>query len=233
MDTYSLTALMTLAFGMGIVHAMDADHVMAVTGLCSTHRAGVQKIVAFCLRWAVGHGTVLLLVGSMVYMAGSAIPHELSVWAEAAVGLVLMVLGFWILRDLWKHNTHIHFHTHENLPGHAHWHVHNSGGNKKHSVDQHAHNHGAILVGVLHGLSGSAPLLVLIPLARIESPWLGLAYLGVFSAGVLVCMLIFGGILQFAMQWLARKGGQWVRMLRAIIALNAVGLGSYMLVGLR
>jgi high-affinity nickel permease len=83
-------AVLTLAFGLGLMHALDADHIMAVSGLASA-RPGRRRALAFCARWAIGHGLSLLSIGAAVLLLGLAIPVSLSAHAESLVGVVLML----------------------------------------------------------------------------------------------------------------------------------------------
>lgn len=224
-----LLPLITLAFGLGMLHALDADHIMAVSGLAST-RVSFRNSLRFCLRWATGHGLALLFIGTCVYLLGMAIPHSLSHYAESAVGIMLIMIGAWILWELKTKNAHLHFHHHDNLPEHAHWHQHHQH-RRQHDQDSHSHQHGAMFVGILHGTAGSAPLLVLIPLAKLGSPVYAIAYSLLFSAGVLLAMLLFGGFLGSVYLWLSKLGSGFVKTLRAIIATSAIVFGSYLAFG--
>lgn len=225
-----LLGVLSVGFGLGLLHALDADHIAAVSGLTST-RPGPRAGWAFCLRWSMGHGLMLLAIGGAVLLAGMAIPQEMSAYAEGLVGLVLLGIGAWVAIDLLRSRVHIHFHQHDGLPNHAHWHAHNDAASRHHRRAGHAHRHGAVLVGALHGLAGSAPLLALLPLASAGAPWVGLAYIGCFSVGVLVAMLLFGGVLGGLFGWLARWGERAVRLLRTGVATGSMGLGLYLLAG--
>jgi len=229
MEHTSIFALLTLALGLGIVHALDADHIMAVSGLAST-RANRRDSVRFCLRWAVGHAISLLTIGSCVFWLGVAIPKSLSHYAEHAIGLVLIVVGVIILADLRRKKAHVHFHQHDGLPQHAHWHTHTATEQNPKSQHHH-HQHSAVIVGLLHGAAGSAPLLVLVPLAKLGSAFYGLLYLLTFSLGVLLTMLVFGGIIGGVYQWLSSWGTQAVKLLRLAVAFGSVLFGAYMLAG--
>ena len=222
-------SLVTLALGLGIMHALDADHVMAVSGLASTRASSRKDSMWFCLRWAVGHGVSLLTIGSCVYLLGMAIPDQLSHYAEHAVGVVLVIIGLLIVYDLLRKNAHLHFHQHDGLPEHAHWHTH--GKSTVHHRDRHRHQHGAVMVGILHGTAGSAPLLVLVPLAKLNSAYYGIAYLIAFSLGVLLAMLLFGGLIGSLYRWLSRWGTRSVTLLRSIIATSSITFGAYLLLG--
>ncbi len=173
----NLPAVLTLAFGLGMLHALDADHIMAVSTLAST-RSGRQRALAFCARWAIGHGLTLLTIGAAVLLLGMAIPARLSADAESLVGVVLVLIGAWVLWDLWRRRVHLHFHAHEGAITHAHWHLDQPGAARR-GEHGHAHGHGAVLVGVMHGTAGSAPLLALLPMAQ-HGPWFGLG----LSAGI-------------------------------------------------
>ncbi|WP_455222304.1 HoxN/HupN/NixA family nickel/cobalt transporter [Kaarinaea lacus] len=230
MQNPDLLALISLAFGLGMMHALDADHIMAVSGLAST-RVSFRNSLQFCLRWAAGHGLALLSIGSFVYLLGMAIPHSLSHYAESAVGIMLMIIGVWILWELKSQNAHLHFHRHDNLPEHAHWHKHHHH-IQQHDQDPHTHQHGAIIVGILHGTAGSAPLLVLIPLAKLESPVYAITYLALFSTGVLISMVLFGGFIGGIYHWLSRLGSGFVKTLRIIVASSAIVFGGYLASGI-
>jgi len=244
MEHTNLIALLTLAFGLGIVHALDADHIIAVTGLAST-RANHSDSIRFCLRWAIGHALSLITIGICVFWLGTAVPQSLSNYAEHTIGFVLILVGGMILVDLWRKRAHLHFHQHDGLPQHAHWHTHyhkqhqqkpERTGDKRldsefHKKTPHHHHHSAVIVGVLHGTAGSAPLLVLVPLAKLGSAIYGIFYLLTFSIGVLIAMLVFGGIIGSVYQWLANWGTQSVRLFRLTIAMGTILFGGYMLVG--
>ena len=229
MDSIDIMSLMTLAFGLGIVHALDADHIAAVSGLAST-KGNRRDSVHFCVKWALGHGTSLLIIGGCVYLLGTAIPHQISHYAETMVGVVLIMIGLAICRELIRKNAHLHVHHHDDLPPHAHWHTHEQTG-IAHRQDAHRHRHAAVMVGLLHGTAGSAPLLVLIPLAKMGSPWAGIFYLLMFSLAVLIMMLVFGGVLGTVYQWLSRYGTTLVKTLKAIIATGSISYGGYLVAG--
>lgn len=230
MDSHSLFALLSLAFGLGMLHALDADHIMAVSGLAST-RPGLRTSLAFCGRWAIGHGLSLSAIGMSVLLLGMAIPTRLSAYAEQLVGVVLVAIGVWVLVDLLRKRAHVHFHRHESLPPHAHWHQHEATPGLPSGGHGHRHGHRAVMVGMLHGTAGSAPLLALLPLARLGSPWWGVLYLLVFGLGVILSMLIFGGLLGGVYTLLARWGDAVVRTLRVGVAMSSISFGVYLLHG--
>lgn len=223
-------SLLLLALGLGMLHALDADHIMAVTSL-SCQKPDKKQSLMFCGRWALGHGAAILLVGVAVLFVGMAIPQQLSHYAESLVGVVLIALGVYVLWDIWRQRLHLHVHQHEGMVKHAHWHRHADAANSD-GVAVHRHNHAPVLVGVLHGTAGSAPLLALLPLSQMSSPWIGLAYLLLFGVGVFFAMLLFGGALG-QLFGLAHKWGQkFINGLRILVSLVSIGFGASLLLAL-
>ncbi|MFO7602378.1 MAG: sulfite exporter TauE/SafE family protein [Gammaproteobacteria bacterium] len=218
----SSLAIFSLAFGLGMLHALDADHIMAVTSLAGT-RKGLGASRRYCLHWALGHGAMLLIAGVALFLLGRAIPAHVSHVAEVLVGVVLVVIGVMVVRDIRRKRAHIHFHQHDNLQPHAHWHRHEA--TTGHPPSSHRHAHKAVLFGMLHGLAGSAPLLALLPISQLSSPVKGLMYLLLFALGTLLSMLLFGGLLGGALAWLHAYGEKLIERLRLVIGMTAIVFG--------
>ena len=241
------SAILALAFGLGMLHALDADHIAAVANLAGHGPSRRHALLAGGL-WALGHGLSLLLFGTAVLLLGMTIPERFSALAEHLIALVLIGIGLWVLWDLYRRRVHLHFHSHDGLLQHGHLHAHPRNGSdrgfdlrgthegrlydhRNHRRDPHAHDHGALLVGGLHGVAGTAPVLALIPIAKLGSVWLGIAYLLLFSLGVLLTMLLFGCLLGQIMARLRRFGAVFIAGVRSAVALGAIGLGTHMLYG--
>lgn len=208
--------LLITGLGLGLLHALDPDHVLAVANL-DDPRVGRRAGLQLCGRWALGHGAMVLGIGGMVLLAGMAVPTGVSGWAERLVGLVLILLGVGSLWTLVAGEAPVRIHHH----GEAGTHAHLLG------LPAH-HGHRALLVGMLHGTAGSAALLALAPLALAASPWLGMAYLLAFGAGVMAAMLIAGGLLGAGLRRL-RSRIAVLTGVRALLALAAMALGLYLL----
>ncbi len=223
MDYSQISVLLTLAFGLGLLHSLDADHIMAVSNLASG-KLGIKSNIRFCLRWAFGHGLTLFIVGLVVFFLGVNLPEELSLYAEMAVATILILIGLFVLYDVWRRQIHIHFHQHDDLPQHAHWHSHQK-------LKSHTHSHTALFVGMLHGLAGSAPLLAVIPITMTQRPLYGFLYLVIFSFGVILAMLLFGGILGYFSKLIVLYNEKVFRLIRSFLGLGAIGIGSAILIG--
>lgn len=223
----SILVILSLAFGLGLIHALDADHIMAISNLVGT-QSKLKTTLIFCSHWATGHAFALLLIGFVVLILGLAVPTRLSQFAEQGVGLVLILLGIWTLVDLKRRQAHVHFHPHDGHRAHAHWHTHNNKASHDHVTDEHDHRHGAMFIGVFHGMAGSAPLFALVPLTKLDPSWLGMAYLLIFALGVLVSMLIFGGMVGGIIQLLSKSGFHLIDQLRRVVACCSIGFGIYL-----
>lgn len=213
-----------LGLVLGFVHAFDADHILAISTLAS-RRPSWRVSLGFCLRWGIGHGATLLVLGAGAFAVGRSLSAAASRVAEGLVGLTLIVLGLWVLWDLRGRRVHLHFHEHEAFGRHAHWHSHRG-------VPHHSHAHAATLVGALHGAAGTAPVLALVPVSQTLS-WTGaLAYLSSFALGVIMGMMTFGGLLGLGLERLARLVPSGLRIAQAGISLGAIALGAYWILSL-
>jgi nickel/cobalt exporter len=215
----SAGAWLSLAFVLGLVHAFDADHVMSLSVL-ATRKKGAREGVRAGLRWAVGHGLVLLAVGLALLLLGHSLPAQIAIVAERLVGLAMILLGATAWIDLARRRSHLHFHAHDDLPSHAHWHTHQD--------DGHEHEHRASMLGALHGLAGSAPILAVLPAAT-RSPLLGLAYLVLFAVGVALAMGLVSGLIgHFAGRLSQRAQAGGLSLLRACCASGSIALGVWL-----
>ena len=223
------TLILFFGFGLGILHALDADHVMAVSGLASS-RPGLKSSISFCLRWAIGHGLILLSVAMVVYVLDMAIPVQMSSLAENLIGFVLIIIGLLVLFDLYKRKAHLSFHHHQGMPAHIHWHVpHNESG--QNNMRSTHHEHRAVLVGMLHGMAGSAPLLAIIPVTQSDNAWMALFYVLLFSVGVISSMMLCGGLLGIVFKRVSAYGHNVLFALRSMIAFSAITFGVLLLKG--
>lgn len=205
-----LWGVLVMAISLGMLHALDADHVIAITGL-NCQQPDKKNSLLFCARWSFGHGGTLLLIGGAVMFLGMAIPESLSAIAENLVGVALIAIGLMVLMDIYQQRAHLHFHRH--------------GLN-----NEHQHSHAPVLVGVLHGVAGSAPLLALLPLSQMSSPWKAMSYLLLFGLGVFIAMLIFGGVIGQVFGWLKSWGNNFVNSLRLTVSLLSIAYGVKLVV---
>lgn len=219
----NLTGLLVFAFGLGLIHALDADHILAVSAL-SSKRKSAHNGLRYALRWSLGHGAMLLGIILLIHWSGIVMSAQISLVAEQLVGIVLIVLGVLVIYQIRKKHLHIHFHEHES-GGHAHWHPHDQQDKKK---QNHQHEHKAFLIGGLHGLAGSAPLLAMIPLSETKPLSFSLLYLSVFSAGVFLAMISFGGLFGSALKRLSEISEKYAAIVKTMVAVLAIAAGVHL-----
>jgi len=218
-----LYALLILAFGLGLVHALDADHIAAVSVL-SSEKTTFHKSVGFAIQWALGHGSIILVMTLLFMMLGESIPQMLSAIAEQVVGVVLIFLGLAIVYKIQRYRLRIHFHTHEGYLPHAHWY-------QKDQTDSEHQKHKAVYVGGLHGMAGSAPLLAALPVVQSGSLSEIFLYVAIFSTGVFVAMLCFGGVFALCMKKIMNKSHLWMKSVQIFIAIASIGIGVRLVSG--
>lgn len=166
---------------LGSVHALEADHVTAVTAFAARN-PGLRHAVSFGLRWAAGHGIAVLLIGGGLILVQGELPETVTDLLERLVGIVLIGLGVWTIRGARR----IHAHTHTHADGATHEHLHS------HLLRAgHGHGHGATSVGLVHGAAGAAAAVALVPLASIGSRAGGVLYLVLFGVGTLAGMSLY------------------------------------------
>ena len=180
-----------LGFGflLGLQHALEPDHIAAVSSIAA-RRSHVTDIVKHGLTWGLGHTLTLFVFAGAAIVLGRAIPETIAQPIETAVGVMLVGLGAHVLWQLWRDR--VHFHRHGHADGTMHFHAHSHAGeNLPHVSAAHAHQHGfrwrTLLVGLMHGMAGSAALLVL-TVSQASSPAVGLGYVALFGIGSMIGM---------------------------------------------
>ena len=184
-------AVLSLGFLLGMQHALEADHIAAVSSIAA-RRSNVADIVRHGLTWGLGHTLTLFAFAGCAILLGRAIPDTLARPLETAVGLMLIGLGAHVLWRLWRDRVHFHAHAHGDGVSHLHLHSH-AGESAPHRNSAHAHGHPhgfrwrTLLVGLMHGMAGSAALLVL-AVSQAANPAQAVAYVLLFGVGSMLGM---------------------------------------------
>jgi len=181
--------ILGLGFVLGMQHALEADHVAAVSSIAA-RRSDIGDIVKHGLTWGFGHTLTLFAFAGAAILLGHAIPGHLARPLETAVGIMLVGLGADLLWRLW--HDRVHFHRHGHGDGTLHFHAHSHAAeNVPHARAPHAHMHGfrwrTLLVGLMHGMAGSAALLV-VAVSQAFGAVAGLGYVALFGIGSMVGM---------------------------------------------
>ena len=214
-DTFQLTSLLGLGFILGLKHTFDPDHIDAVSTIVSQTR-NLRKSLLQGLAWGIGHTATLLLAGSLILFLKVTIPPMLTLVFELLVGAVLIILGINVLRRLIRGRIHLHKHKHDKIT-HAHLHSHEES-------KSHTHIHKSFMVGMLHGLAGSAALMLIV-LASVESISQGLLYVAAFGVGLTIGMLLVSGIISLPFVF-TQRFDKFNMGLKIITGLVSVSLGS-------
>ena len=174
----SAIAVLLLGFVFGLYHAIEADHLAAVSAIVSEHKNVLTASVIGGF-WGLGHTISLFIVGALVIFVKVQISENTEGFLEGAVGIMLVFLGLNAIRKIFAAQK-IHTHTHDH-DGHQHSHIHIHR-EEKAEVSHHRFAPRSMLVGMIHGLAGSAGLMLLV-LPTIPSPSVALLYIAIFGTG--------------------------------------------------
>ncbi|HEX4541793.1 MAG TPA: hypothetical protein VH114_01405 [Candidatus Acidoferrum sp.] len=206
-------AILVIGFFLGMRHATDPDHVIAVSTIVS-REGSVARAGLIGILWGCGHTLTIAVVGAAIILFGLVIPPRVGLTMEFSVGLMLILLGVLNLTGVTKllseklspahprvAGEHAHVHQHGSEV-HFHWHSHSSVEN--HHGDSLAppnwlrgafgrlglfHTVRPLLVGIVHGLAGSAAVALLV-LSTIRQPRWAIFYLLIFGVGTIVGMML-------------------------------------------
>ncbi len=217
---------------IGMRHAVEADHLAAVASM-ATRANGTGETVRVGISWGLGHTLMLLVLGGVVLGVDAVVPEHFAQGLEFVVGLMLMLLGADVIRRMWRKG--IHFHVHEHAGGVRHFHAHAHDGSVPHEEDPHAHEHvswkqvldgRALLVGMVHGMAGTAAL-VLLTLQTLHDVWLGLLYIVVFGIGSIAGMGVVSTIIALPLQRAGRGLSRWHAGLQYGIGIFTLAYGAW------
>ena len=177
-----------VAFALGLRHASDPDHLVAVSTLVASTRERAGRRAGFLgAAWGAGHATTLLLFGLPVILLRAFLPEVVQSLAEASIGAIIVALAVRLLVQWRRGAFHVHLHAHDGRP---HLHVHSHA-----ATNGHGHRHAlrspgqAFSIGLVHGMAGSAGVAVLI-VAAVPDRALAVAALLVMVAGTTLSMTV-------------------------------------------
>lgn len=228
----SITAALSFGFVLGLRHALDPDHLVAVSTIVSEHKSIARSSLVGTF-WGLGHTASLLAMSVVILLLRTSIPEHTSLWLELPVALMLVVLG---INTLWRTlrergwQVHTHVHSHERGTPHSHIHLH--------AQDEHIHRHHLFrvgrrpfLVGLVHGVAGSAAITLAV-VATIPSVALGLIYIAVFGIGSIGGMLLMSAMIGLPFALTARRFSILNGGIRLLAGLFSVLFGLWLAWGL-
>ena len=243
--------IIVLGFLLGMRHATDPDHVIAVATIVSRQRTAWGAALIGSL-WGLGHTVTIVLVGGAIILFGVVIPPRIGLAMEFSVALMLILLGTLTLTGLMQRITdmvtpgrgsdadlHAHPHSHRDY---VHTHPHG------HGPEPHGHSEadtplsrldrvfgrlGAyqairpLIVGLVHGLAGSAAVALLV-LATIRDPLWAIAYLLLFGVGTIAGMMLITAAIGVPFAYTARRSVRIHRYLGTASGLLSLGFGLFL-----
>jgi hypothetical protein len=257
----NLASLLVLGFFLGMRHATDADHVIAIATIVSRQRS-LRGSAMIGVAWGIGHTLTILAVGSAIILFGVVIPPRMGLAMEFAVGVMLVILGAFALTgmggvvreaamsvlgkifprqvDSLADPDHFHAHAHGDY---VHRHRHDHGGPRHgHGEDKtalarlDARFRGFLLyrwlrplvVGVVHGLAGSAAV-ALIVLSAVREPIWAMAYLLLFGVGTIGGMMLITVVLSAPFAFTSSRLPRFNWQLRAASGLVSFVFGLFLI----
>jgi ABC-type nickel/cobalt efflux system permease component RcnA len=242
-------SIIAVGFFLGMRHATDPDHVIAVTTIVSRQR-NLLKAVLTGVFWGIGHTFTILVVGTAIILFGVIIPARVGLSMEFSVGLMLIVLGAMNIVSFMRSARtvtpaedetaviHSHPHVHE---GYVHAHAHG------HSPETHSHASSTslpwldrwfgkiglyqqlrpLIVGIVHGLAGSAAVALLI-LTTIRNPRWAMVYLLVFGIGTVGGMMLITLSIASAFRFFGTRHANFSQWLGFASGLLSLAFGVFL-----
>ena len=220
-----LFSLLGVGFLLGLRHALDSDHLAAVSTVLA-ERPSLLASGAVGLWWGIGHTLTLLLVGTVVLAWGIRIPEEFELLAESGVAILLIVLGGTLALKLYRERWHVHRHHHDGEP-HIHFHSH-------HRQEDHRHPHWMtqsirpLCIGMAHGLAGSAALMLMI-LSTTKEMGTGLLSILVFGVGSIIGMMVIGLTISVPVIYSHSISRRFFGTVQGLASIASVSVGIWML----
>lgn len=199
-----LLTIIGIGFLLGMRHATDPDHVIAVSTIV-TREHSIKRSALIGAVWGVGHTLTILAVGGAIILFRITLPPRVGLSMELAVGVMLIFLGIKNLGGLFTAaaaqagevvTEHPQYHSHGDFVHvHHHGHSHDPQHNPVATLDRWCKRYRTyqlvrpLIVGIVHGLAGSAAVALLV-LSTISNVHWAIAYLGIFGVGTVLGMML-------------------------------------------
>ena len=220
----STFSVLLIGFLLGLQHAVEADHLAAVSTIVSEKKSLLTASIVGGF-WGVGHTISLFAVGIVVVVLKLQISEAVEIKLEAIVGGMLVLLGINALRKLFS-SEEIHVHSHDHgTREHLHIHRH---GEEARETSHHRFTLRSIVVGMVHGLAGSAALMLLV-VPTIPSPALALLYILIFGIGSIGGMMAMSFLIGLPIHFTANRFAILNRTVRFGAGTFSLGLGVFII----
>ncbi len=220
----SITMILLVGFALGMRHATDPDHVVAVTTIIAKQR-GVGKAGLIGALWGLGHTFTIFAVGAAIILFGVAIPPRLGLSMEFAVACMLILLGVLNLTGMLRRvqerflSNSLRSKTGEML---------HSNGRLNMFRDLGTFNvFRPLIIGIVHGLAGSAAVALLV-MTTIHDPWWAIAYLLLFGFGTVAGMILITALIAMPIVWSQRRFSSWNQGISVLSGLISLSFGFFL-----
>jgi high-affinity nickel permease len=231
----TLLSIIALGFFLGMRHATDPDHVIAVTTIVSRQQS-IRHAALIGILWGVGHTITILAVGSAIILFGIVIPPRLGLSMELSVGLMLILLGIlnlsgimrWITETFTPQDSGRHAHSHARVLGK----YDHAADPQERWMDRTFGRLGIyqvvrpLVVGLIHGLAGSAAVALLV-LTTIRVPLLAVLYLLVFGIGTIAGMMLITTAIAVPFRYSKKRFARLNRSLGVVSGIISVAFGIF------
>ena len=221
----STFAILGFGFLLGLKHATEADHLAAVSTIVAERKSLFSSAFIGGV-WGLGHTISLFIAGVFVLILNFQISEQTERILEFGVGIMLFLLGANVVRKL-AQGGHLHFHAHEHSGHkHVHPHIHEKAGEEAHTHHGFSFSPRALFIGMVHGLAGSAALMLLV-IPTIESRAVGLLYIIIFGIGSIGGMMLMSFLVALPFKLTAKKFNRLNYLMQSVAGLISIGLGLY------
>ena len=210
----TIVSILSLGFFLGMRHATDADHVVAVTTIISRERS-IRRAAAIGIFWGIGHTLTLLVAGGAIILLGLIVPPKIGASLEFSVALMLIALGLWNLRSLKqglqpKHASQLN--------------ISKTDGKGSGKTLQYLRS---TAIGIVHGLAGSAAVALLV-LPLVKDALLAGVYLLTFGIGTIAGMLLITTTISVPFSIASNKSAISGRYIALASSVLSIGFGLFL-----
>ncbi|MGI8543122.1 MAG: urease accessory protein UreH [Aridibacter sp.] len=227
----AISTLSILFFGflLGLKHAVEADHIAAVSTIV-TERKSLWSSAIIGGIWGLGHTISLLAVGILVILLEFRVSSQMENILEFFVGIMLLFLGINVIQKMFR-GGQLHFHKHEHgehLHAHPHLHEDIQAANEPHTHHGFSLAPRPLIIGMVHGLAGSAGLMLLV-LPTIESQTIGLLYIIIFGLGSIGGMMLMSMLVSLPLYLTALHFNRLNNLLKLFAGLFSICIGLWII----
>ena len=229
-----MLGMLLIGFIIGLWHALDLDHIGAMITFVASRDSSPRQAITYGVLWATGHALMLLLMTLLMMYFHMEVSEEIASIIEFMVGILLVMLALDMFRRIGSIKMHSHNHLHNNVLAHDHLHVHIRSETHKHESHRHAHtitdnyHLRALLVGLMHGLAGSAALVLLV-VNTVASVEMGIIYVLCFSFGAMAGMAVLSMFISLQMRRSVLCSLELASRVRGCAAILVLSIGVFLI----